>query len=67
MKRSEMIKKIEEIIDDTALIHNHVRAERLLNAIEDAGMMPPFCTDIYYKTWRDGGSGYVWEKEEFKL
>jgi len=39
-------------------------AEAVLEAQEALGMTPPFVHDVYYKTWRDGGDGCVWEAED---
>ena len=70
MKRSEMIDKIAEHVHDAIEIYagtKEVRdkffAQKILNMIENKGMMPPFNHEEYLKTWRDGGSGYKWEQE----
>lgn len=43
-------------------------AETVMQSIEGGnkfqkGMQPPFNHEAYSKTWRDGGSGYEWDKE----
>lgn len=68
MKRSEMVELLKNSV------YNHMNSEdsiednevfsRVLHDLEDKGMLPPFHTETYYQTWRDGGSGYIWEKEE---
>lgn len=71
MKRSEMIQKIVEKIELMRGVDNgyyvypedDIIANTILTEIEDAGMPAPFCHDIYYKVWRNGGSGNQWEVE----
>jgi hypothetical protein len=37
---------------------------KVLQKLEDHGMLPPFSHEIHQKVWRDGGSGYRWDEEE---
>ena len=74
MKRSQMLQVIKDALypfvmsrDEDGECPDHV-AECVLQSIEGGNqfgqaMMPPFCSEIYYKVWRDGGSGYQWEEE----
>lgn len=67
MKRSEMINFLQKSFN------NHMNSEdsiddnevysRILNDIEEKGMMPPFSEEIYSRVWRDGGDGHKWDKE----
>ncbi len=73
MKRSEMIAAIDNELCHRAVFESYVEpdgtwdtykvAELILDRIELEGMPPPFCSEIYYKVWRDGGTGYQWEAE----
>lgn len=67
MKRSEMVSLIEDILLETAYqdrIDQWSVADEILRKIESKGMNPPFNHDNYYKNWRSGGLGDVWEPEE---
>lgn len=69
MKRSEMISKINEYLDKQRtdsygeMYNNDSMGEEILELIEEMGMLPPFNNVVYYNSWRDGGTGNVWEKE----
>ena len=71
MKRSEMIQKIVKVLhqiqgnEDGEVLwpSEEYIAERVLQTVEDEGMPPPFDTDLYYRTWRNGGSGREWTEE----
>ena len=58
MKRSEMIRIIWEAINELE------DAEHILQRIEQAGMLPPFNGELYYKAWRAGITGHAWEPED---
>lgn len=70
MKRSEMIVKMrdhwlgqfEQYEKD---LEDDVKKNmgKLLEMMEYFGMLPPFNSEEYHKTWRDGGDGHKWEKE----
>lgn len=66
MKRSEAViiiaKQVEKWFDKPSIGYEDECSE-ILRSLEDAGMLPPFCHEVFYKVWRDGGSGYRWEKE----
>ena len=42
-------------------------ADFLLERLEQSGLQPPFCYEIYYKTWRKNGDGHEWEEEDEKI
>lgn len=71
MKRSQMLQFIKEAL------HPHLPqwqecpdfiAESVLQVVEGGnplgeGMTPPWDHDIYYRTFRNGGTGHEWEPE----
>lgn len=68
MKRSEVTKLIAEILSENLQrryfdINFDDVASEVLTKLENIGMEPPFSTNIYYKVWRDGGTGNQWEQE----
>lgn len=69
MKRSEMLKLISKELDITNFrsweIDGNIDdlADSILSKIEENGMLPPFDSIKYQRTWRDGGIGYEWEPE----
>lgn len=63
MKRSEMLDLINDFYQECFNEYAPGFCEDILDILEEKGMLPPFDHDIYMKTWRDGGSGHVWEKE----
>lgn len=64
MKRSEMLKHIQDALQDHEDFWPWDLAIIVLDKIEKVGMPPPFHYDTYMKVWRDGGSGNVWEPED---
>lgn len=62
MKRSEMVQKIEWLIDDNGHLSSSHLADLILDTVEES-MLPPFNHELYYRTWRNGGTGREWEKE----
>lgn len=63
MKRSEMIKKLME----TEMFMTEGHAKIALETVEDAGMLPPFCHDLFHKEWNEHASlqgGNTWEPED---
>lgn len=38
-------------------------AHHSLEAVENLGMLPPFCEEIYMKVHRNGDTGHEWEEE----
>lgn len=65
MKRSDMISLISNFIYELNVEPDECDAisDKILTKMEDAGMLPPFNNVVYYNSWRDGGTGHVWEKE----
>ena len=63
MKRSEMLVKIENLMDDNGHRDPGCMADLILDTIEEYGMLPPFCEEIYLSVYRDGGTGHKWEQE----
>ena len=69
MKRSEMLMWLQRHygIRHCMVESGHLSVEdfcaEVLSLIEKRGMLPPFNPDVYYLTWRDGGTGYEWEIE----
>jgi hypothetical protein len=53
-------------MNDQDITDDHTMYSMILSDLEDAGMAPPVVLRIYYNTWRDGGSGRVWEPEDDK-
>jgi len=74
MKRSEMIDKLQHIIDDIYTVQNieslypNELAEMLLEEIEKVGMLPPNIDgDRYYHCYECGGDTvFMWEPEDEK-
>lgn len=71
MKRSEMVEGMvgqwlglfpKEHGED---FYEEVRENmsKLLAFLEYRGMTPPFYSELFYKTWRNGGTGHGWEPE----
>lgn len=71
MKRSEMLQAIKDVLYPHLPQYPECPdfiAESVLQVIEGGNpsgkaMLPPFNYELYYRTWRDGGNGYEWEKE----
>ena len=69
MKRSQLLLKLQRfytqkhVMVEQGYIDKNEFMDQVLQLAEDLGMMPPFSDKIYGKVWRDGGSGYEWEKE----
>lgn len=74
MKRSEMVELIAKTMEESFDEHNgswQQDAEKVLGAIEEAGMMPPYSSAGRYKIGRSGETyfsddkqdGFEWDKE----
>lgn len=69
MKRSKALGLITEIVSEVTYEKlAEERAVRILTAIEEAGMLPPFSHEEYAKSWkqhrdRELADGNVWEQE----
>lgn len=66
MKRSEIVALVAKTLEDRFDGDNgswERDAEAVLDAVENAGMLPPFDNNLFMRTWRDGGNGREWEKE----
>jgi hypothetical protein len=65
MKRSEAIKKITKILKTWESCElNNKTSDEILSMLEYLGMLPPFNSELYAKTWRDSlTGGHVWDEE----
>lgn len=68
MKRDEMVQILwSETVEHMNCMCCNTDYEiysKVLQKLEDHGMLPPFSHEIHQKVWRDGGSGYRWDEEE---
>ena len=71
MKRSKMLKIIEDTLDENYSSQNNyndIAAKEILKAIEEAGILPPvqspsFVEDTYNGGLKHGPSMRVWDEE----
>jgi hypothetical protein len=72
MKRKEALKVIVEVLEvsrryQAGITHDETKAEYILNALEDLGMLPPINEEKSFKVLDNGEityGVYEWEKED---